>query len=256
MKDRNFSFSSWQWLRSIGNSTLVKLTILIPLIGYFLIFNENVVRYLELSRFIIHPSGPPEDASMSSNISWRLLFIYYGLCFLGLGSAVYHFRCPIILKEFGSATDFINGSRSVLGDLMFDRYAFALKQNPEFKVNMDFLQKSLSEKLNAAASTQLQDQIARKISGFPSAYDPTVVAGSSTAPQQITVKTGATQDEKIYENYIRDVLDLYFRAENVADPDWRLAIFIMYCIGFLMLAVPSANVFWRVTVIAEKIIAN
>ena len=37
----------WSWLRAIGNSSSIKMTIFIPAIGYLVLFNQNlmIVRY-------------------------------------------------------------------------------------------------------------------------------------------------------------------------------------------------------------------
>lgn len=39
----------WTTLREVGNLSAVKATVLIPLIGYLILFNQNVVEYLRLS---------------------------------------------------------------------------------------------------------------------------------------------------------------------------------------------------------------
>jgi hypothetical protein len=57
----------WTVLRDIGNSAPAKLTILIPLVGYLIIFNEHVLKYLELS----HQLFGNKD-SQSTQISPRL----------------------------------------------------------------------------------------------------------------------------------------------------------------------------------------
>jgi hypothetical protein len=40
----------WSDLRGISNSYAAKSTILIPLVGYWIIFNENVAKWLNLAR--------------------------------------------------------------------------------------------------------------------------------------------------------------------------------------------------------------
>jgi hypothetical protein len=81
----------WTTLREIGNLSAVKLTILLPAIGYLIIFNENVIEYLKLS---------PELGldSQSSTISIRLLTIYFGLTFVASDhSCILYF----VLAQFG-----------------------------------------------------------------------------------------------------------------------------------------------------------
>jgi hypothetical protein len=96
--------SVWRWsnLRAIGNLSAAKLTVLIPLIGYMVIFNEKFLPYLQLS---VHIFGGQADVGGQAQVSWRLIATYYGLCFLGVGSIIYQLFCPIEVKRFGTAAD-------------------------------------------------------------------------------------------------------------------------------------------------------
>ena len=46
---------TWDELRTLGQSRAVKLTILMPLIGYMIISNEQLIGYFELSRQALSP---------------------------------------------------------------------------------------------------------------------------------------------------------------------------------------------------------
>jgi hypothetical protein len=70
-------------LRPIGNSVLVRLTVIIPLVGYLIIFNEKLVGYVDL----IHELGRPSD-KLGLSVSPRLFQIYFGLCFVAVASAI------------------------------------------------------------------------------------------------------------------------------------------------------------------------
>src|ERR1700681_4261929 len=78
----------WSLLRRVGNSSAVRLTILIPLIGYLIIFNSYVVHYLELPKEFAGAQPP------GSAVSPRLLLIYFGLSALAAGSVIYAYFCP------------------------------------------------------------------------------------------------------------------------------------------------------------------
>ena len=45
----------WTVLRPVGNSIIVKLTILVPAIGYLIIFNDKLVGYVDLIRESLWP---------------------------------------------------------------------------------------------------------------------------------------------------------------------------------------------------------
>lgn len=40
--------SRWSVLRRLGNSTIAKATIAVPLVGYLLLFNGEIVKFLSL----------------------------------------------------------------------------------------------------------------------------------------------------------------------------------------------------------------
>jgi hypothetical protein len=93
----------WSQLRAIGNSGPAKLTILIPLVGYYIIFNAQLARYLDLISEIAgsttHPTSVPP----------RLLLIYFGLCAFAVGAVLYSLFCPVEVKQYGSSAAYVGG---------------------------------------------------------------------------------------------------------------------------------------------------
>jgi len=98
----------WTWLREVGNSTPVKLTVLIPLVGYLIIFNEALNDYWNLAKEYV---GAPTGA-----LSIKLPLIYVGLCVLAVGSVVYSLRCPDIVKRYPSSAAFVGGDGPSIGE--------------------------------------------------------------------------------------------------------------------------------------------
>jgi hypothetical protein len=88
--------SSWSRLRSIGNSAPARATIVIPLVGYLIIFNEQVLSYLTLS---------PEIFGKSVGISTKLLNIYFGLCFVAIASFLFAWFCPLQIRKYGAPVE-------------------------------------------------------------------------------------------------------------------------------------------------------
>lgn len=105
----------WNDVRAISNTTAVRLVILIPLIGYWILFND---RLIEWSKLIVDQHNPSANA-----ISWRLFATYFGLCFVGAASFIYQCFCPREVKAFSDATEYLaateqNISRIELNKLM------------------------------------------------------------------------------------------------------------------------------------------
>jgi hypothetical protein len=90
---------TWSQLRTIGHLPLMKATIFVPLIGYLIIFNETIAKYLHL---VWEKDATPP-------VSTNLLLVYFGLIFLSAGSTVYAFRCDRRVDQYGSAEAYIGG---------------------------------------------------------------------------------------------------------------------------------------------------
>ena len=89
-RNRELGISEMVSLAHLGNLTAVRLTILIPLVGYLIIFNANVVKYLDLAKEFVGISSHHFD----SGVSAKLLLIYFGLCALAAGSVVFSNLVP------------------------------------------------------------------------------------------------------------------------------------------------------------------
>lgn len=90
----------WSWFFPVTHSMAARATVLIPLIGYMIIFNENVVRYLNFASQLGMPVGP-------GGISTRLIAVYLGLCLVAAGMASYSFYCPNEPKYYASAHAYV-----------------------------------------------------------------------------------------------------------------------------------------------------
>jgi hypothetical protein len=85
------------------------MTVLIPLIGYLIIFNAKIAEYLHIVREL---GGAVDDVSVSP----RLLLIYFGLCAVAAAVSVYSWRCPNAVKYYGSANAYVSAVKDVSGD--------------------------------------------------------------------------------------------------------------------------------------------
>jgi hypothetical protein len=92
----------WSDLRGISNSYAATSTVLIPLVGYWVIFNESVVRWLNLAREFV-------GAPAADHISSRVLWLYVALCAIALGTLIYAKWCPLEVKKYGDYRDYVNG---------------------------------------------------------------------------------------------------------------------------------------------------
>ncbi len=89
---------SWDKLRLIGNSKLIKLTTIMPLVGYLIMFNQHVISALHLDNSIF---GNVNSEFLIS----RLRLLYFGLFFTGIGSALFTIFCPPKIKQYADAIE-------------------------------------------------------------------------------------------------------------------------------------------------------
>lgn len=97
----------WSGLRGYGNSVAVRITIIMPIIGYLLLLNEQVVAYSRID---------PRFSLFTSDRPWRLIFLYYGSLATGLAAILYQWRCPIIVKKYDSPVEYLTAELNFFSD--------------------------------------------------------------------------------------------------------------------------------------------
>lgn len=98
---------TWADLRTIGNSAAVRASIVVPVIGYLLVLNATVADYMKM-----HGIEAPVWTSLNLwDHLWgiKLYLVYFGLMFLGVGSAIYQWKCPYFIKKYGDWADYVAG---------------------------------------------------------------------------------------------------------------------------------------------------
>lgn len=95
---------TWSSLRAIGNSLPAKSTILIPLIGYYIILNQNIADggFFQLA----FPAHKNQNDLIETIYNTRIFLLYFALSFIGIGSIVYQIRCPDTIKTYGDEIEF------------------------------------------------------------------------------------------------------------------------------------------------------
>lgn len=91
----------WSSLRVIGNSPIAKSALFVPVLGYFLLFNDAIAKWLRLNTQLCGENG-------CAGI-WKLQCLYYGGCMFAVGAVLYAIRCPGAVKKYGDSTDYTAG---------------------------------------------------------------------------------------------------------------------------------------------------
>lgn len=110
--------SRWGKLRLVGNSSIAQSTIAVPILGYFILFNSDIVEYLRLHTDFC--------GGKACGVSWRLYFLYFGCCFIAVGASVYSLLCPTVAKIYPGASDFFEAEKTYFSGPENLKYLFEL----------------------------------------------------------------------------------------------------------------------------------
>lgn len=271
--------TDWVSLSAIGRSRIVSLTIIIPFVGYLLLFNDFVFDYLRFAKRVLIDSGLTGDiidAQDSFSLN-NLYLLYFGLLFIGLASSLFAIFCPEEIKQHKLANDYIKTeeetkSKTVLiSDLNYilEKY---LNANQEMA-----LDSSASVKRTIWSKCEYTDEIDQlhynliyEIFGKTDGLDDT-----EDSPEQEADHTddGHPMDSLIYgngylniygiselvymnrrvtfaltfsfraaaEEFYKDILFIKFSCLRVSKCLVRLMVGALYGVGFLFLLIPTAR---------------
>jgi hypothetical protein len=113
----------WSRLRNVGKSTAARVTLLLPLVGYLIIFNKNVADFLQLaSQF-----AGANDTHFG--IAPKLMLVYVGACAIALGQVLYGVFCPGEVKAYGHETPYVLDAMRVTKDFEYEKLEAALRKS-------------------------------------------------------------------------------------------------------------------------------
>ncbi len=199
----------WSRLRTLGNSGAVRMSIFIPVIGYMVLFNENLLHYIDLSKSIF--GNQSENMGNIAHVSWRLIFIYFGLCFLAIGSILYQSFCPLTIKRFANNTEFIASTLRNMGNMIPEGIEALLREQMGSRDHLQNLQNTLETR---------------------------------------RIRANEVEKQHVLGLYQRDLLSLFFSFLDQQRPIVRAVTAAAYAIGFTILSIPTLDVFSRVIMIA------
>lgn len=119
----------WSWFYPIAHSVAVRSTILIPLIGYLIIFNDKVVQYLNLASAL----GSPTPVGQ---VSVRLMLVYFGLLIVAAAMTIYSWYCPNEPKHHPSAHAYVGSVQDSI-----NKYSVSRIENEVANADEEFAQR-------------------------------------------------------------------------------------------------------------------
>jgi hypothetical protein len=199
---------TWELLRSFGSSRFAKLSIFVPVFGYFIIFNDVLVSLtgssMEWACAAFQSAACGEDglAMLGNDFMLRkLVNIYIAMSAIGLSTVIFQALCPHEVRKFWHVEDYVSANTKVF--------------HHEF---------------NRRIRTVLDKNVA-----------------SDTSRIQNTFDFYKGQDRpKSSEMYDRDILSLWFTYQNMRFKVARWTCFVLFSVGVLLLSYPTVTVFLKV----------
>ncbi|WP_217511759.1 hypothetical protein [Vibrio metschnikovii] len=208
----------WCTLRLIGSSKVVKLTIIMPFLGYLILFNNEIIIYFELSK-----SALGIDSAVIEAVSFNRLYqLYFGLMIVGLASLLFSLFCPQIIKTNADEYSY------------YEKELFSMTEK-HLITKCDMLNKSISE--------MEQSNLRKVIDCYNNA---STDAENKRAHSVITREQIYSVTENNKKEAISDALKVEWLFRTNSMPKLRLIISIFYGVGFAILIYPSANIFLKV----------
>lgn len=211
---------TWDVLGIIGKSRILSLTMLVPFIGYLILFNNELVLHLKLATEIFGDVG--NDETVSRETLSRLYFLYYGLTLLGISSIAFFGLCPPIVKDHKSERSYLD---SELKLMTHSRYASLVNTYEEI------LDKESAEYKNLA-------EYSRK---FQSAFDQ--AEKESRGDKRLVNQREAELKSEAYIDSLG--FDWRFKIQSLLIA--RASIELTYAMGFILVIWPSLQVLFQVT---------
>lgn len=97
------TMSHWDKLRIAVATPLVQLTVVMPILGYFILFSAEIQDFLKLT----------VDSDVNV-VSWRLYLLYFGFSSLAISATIFNVRCPPEVKHHGAAYEFVANEEKIM----------------------------------------------------------------------------------------------------------------------------------------------
>lgn len=270
----------WSAIRRIGQSRLLALTVIVPFLGSIILFNQTVVEALSLSPELVrhwlhldrNGSEQARDAAHALTLS-RLYYVYFGLSFLGFGSALFGLFCPTTVKDHSSITAY-QATEAPFASR--PRFRIALRQIAYEACYWDWFNEDEHQFLftspiwfrRAGAPTDFQilfHTVALEVYGAWCRANPeseldaevyedrrgrpdtSKLAYAMAFPNRIrSIFVDELADVAFNDGTRSDILALSFMAHDNSRPALRLCTAGCYAIGFFLLLIPTAQTFYGV----------
>lgn len=245
---------TWSQLAKLGTSPVMRLTALVPLIGIFLLFNEQTELVFQFPQFFKADIGETAGSDISAS---NLYFTYFGLCSLGIASLLFTVLCPKEIQDQPNQQLFVSQATSLETPVL-------AKAN--FQEVLDLHHRQVDGELssnNPNYPDELKSDFHSLMQEFYTNVDHDVVGGDENFPE---VMNGAGYFDftefarmlwmnprvvwafslpvfELAPKLAKDVAFVRFQVLDYTRYQVRSVISVLYLLGFALLIFPTIRVF-------------
>lgn len=201
----------WSVIWRVAHLKIVQITIVMPIIGYAIIFNQWLIEH---SSLIV---GAMDE---------KLYFLYYGFCCLAIASILFNTVCPEVIRDNGQVKEYVASEYSIANGA---RMQFLLMEMYQLSLRTKF---RFGEKYGKAVSNLFNLDLPRSLEDAEGDLQFAVI------PLQATIT------ETVYSEFFIANFDL----QDDSKPIWRVIVFITLLIGLVLLAIPTLRTFTEISI--------
>lgn len=110
------SITQWSALRVVGNSRLLQASMVVPVLGYLILFSDQFMGWISSSALAAVDMKGSGEHTLS-----RLYYLYFGLTVTGIASFIYQGFCPTVIKVYRDADEYVLIGRTSMSAVDFER---------------------------------------------------------------------------------------------------------------------------------------
>ncbi|KJC44806.1 hypothetical protein UP09_14220 [Bradyrhizobium sp. LTSP885] len=252
------------------------MTIIVPFIGSLLLFNQHIVDLLTLSPDLVAhwmklPEGTADVVARQITLS-RLYYVYFGLTFLGFGSALFSLSCPQIVKDYASSTEYVQAENLITTTtriaLIVSQISISFTQwaGGEFSMMPGVIRRlGLPSDFMNLYSVAILEVFSELPEEFPSGDDPISNTDhpfydDEGRPNSDRIALALISGRRVVQGFVRalgkvagtdkyrnDMLALHYLALDNTKPRLRVFVSFLYASGFILLSIPTVITFAQVS---------
>ena len=208
----------WSIYTNYVDGWLPRAAVIVPIIGYVILFNDQITPFFSFSDL----AGSTQSFMNLGNLD-RLRLIYFGLVFLGVSNFIYRMARPKALEKGNTESEYVKEAFETYSSRDYTEIHYIIRSqyqkehgkvmmsNPEwesFSEDTDFVSHSIGE----------------------------------TWPETSTWDASKAK----YGSLLIDYIKHEYTLANRSNQKWLFFVLVLSTIGYILLLVPSIDIFERV----------